>query len=334
MFKRCGCRDRRSGHRLEGNCRRLGERGHGSWYFHCSVSTVLAGPERVRRGGFPSRRAAEAACAELVARSVEEATAETWTVGRWLVWWLSTRTSLRPTTLRSYTEHVQRHLIPYLGRIRLAELTGRDVAATFAALSEAPARHGGPFTPASLRRIRATLRAALNAAIREGLLRDNPDCLVELRTGRRPPAQVWTKARVEAWRERGERSTVAVWTEHQLAEFLDFVASDRLYALWWLIALHGLRRGEARRTALVGRRPRRPSRDDQPAAAGLRPQCRGRAAEDRGQPPHRHPGPDHGQRTVGAPPPAGQGARRGWPGVERHGYVFTTSDGQRCIRTT
>jgi len=115
-----------------------GSRGHGSGYFDCSVPTVLAGPERVRRGGFPFRRAAEAACAELVARSAEDATAETWTVGRWLVSWLSTRTSMRPTTLRSYTEHVQRHLIPYLGRIRPAELTGRDVAAMFAVLSETP----------------------------------------------------------------------------------------------------------------------------------------------------------------------------------------------------
>ena len=182
VFKRCGCRDRRYGRRLEGACPQLAKRGHGSWYFHCSVPTVLAGPERVRRGGFPSRPAAEAACDELVARSAEDATAETWTVGRWLVWWLSTRTSLRPTTLRSYTEHVQRHLMPYLGRIRLAELTGRDVAALFAALAEVPARHGGPLTPASLHRIRATLRAALNAAIREGLLRDNPARHVELRS--------------------------------------------------------------------------------------------------------------------------------------------------------
>ena len=46
-------------------------------------------------------------------------------------------------------------------------------------------------------------------------------------------------------RERGERSTVAVWTEHQVAEFLDFVASDRLYGIWWLIALRGRRRDAA-----------------------------------------------------------------------------------------
>jgi integrase len=29
-----------------------------------------------------------------------------------------------------------------------------------------------------------------------------------------------------------------------LAEFLRFVADDPLFALWWLVALRGLRRGE------------------------------------------------------------------------------------------
>jgi integrase len=38
---------------------------------------------------------------------------------------------------------------------------------------------------------------------------------------------------------------MAVWTPAQLAEFLDAVRDDRLFALWWLLALRGLRRGEA-----------------------------------------------------------------------------------------
>src|SRR6266511_2513316 len=62
---------------------------------------------------------------------------------------------------------------------------------------------------------------------------------------RRPQALVWTDHRVTAWRERGERSAVAVWTVQQLVAFFGFVADDRLYAMWWLIALRGLRRGEA-----------------------------------------------------------------------------------------
>ncbi|MFI5496665.1 site-specific integrase [Actinoplanes sp. NPDC051859] len=64
-------------------------------------------------------------------------------------------------------------------------------------------------------------------------------------TGRRPHAVVWTDGRVEQWREDGARPSVAVWTPGQLAQFLDLVSDDRLYPLWWLIALRGLRRGEA-----------------------------------------------------------------------------------------
>ena len=43
----------------------------------------------------------------------------------------------------------------------------------------------------------------------------------------------------------GQRFAVAVWTVQHLAAFLRHVVDDRLYAMWWLIALRGLRRGEA-----------------------------------------------------------------------------------------
>ena len=43
----------------------------------------------------------------------------------------------------------------------------------------------------------------------------------------------------------GARPPVAVWTLRQLVTFLTGVENDRLAALWWLIALRGLRRGEA-----------------------------------------------------------------------------------------
>jgi hypothetical protein len=47
---------------------------------------------------------------------------------------------------------------------------------------------------------------------------------------------------VAAWRRTGKRPAVAVWTVEQLTEFLAFVRDDRLFALWWLIALRGLLR--------------------------------------------------------------------------------------------
>ena len=245
IVKRCGCVQPGSRRRRGRSCPRLAERGHGSWYFHCPVTTMFGARERVRRGGYPTRRAAETARDELLERSRAERTTQTWTVARGLRHWLTTKTGIRPSTLRSYTEHVDRHLIPHLGRIRLGELTGHHVAAMFTVLIAAQTRYGRPITPSTLHRIRATLRSALNAAIRDGLIRNNPARHVELPSPRRPQAQVWTDQRVAQWRRTGQRFAVAVWTAMQLAGFLEHVREDRLYPMWWLIALRGLRRGEA-----------------------------------------------------------------------------------------
>jgi hypothetical protein len=150
----------------------LSERGYGSWYFDCAVATVRGRRERVRRGGYLTRRDAITARDTLLNRAEESQGVDAWTVGRWLRYWLTTRTTIRPSTLRSYTEHVELHLIPHLGRVRLGELTGRQVADMFHTLAATNNRWGRAPTPATLHRIRATLRSALNAAIREGLIRD------------------------------------------------------------------------------------------------------------------------------------------------------------------
>jgi integrase len=95
--------------------------------------------------------------------------------------------------------------------------------------------------------IRATLRAALNVAIAQQVMPAfNPAAHVELLPGTRPKALVWTEERIARWEETGQKpSPVMVWTPEQTAVFLDFVAEDRLYLLWRLIAFRGTRRGEA-----------------------------------------------------------------------------------------
>jgi hypothetical protein len=118
---------------------------------------------------------------------------------------------------------------------------------------------------ATLARIKATLRAALNAAIRVGYLADNPACRAELPSARRPRPVVWTAARVQDWEQTGNRPPVAVWLPAHTAWFLNSIQKDRLYAAYHLIAL---RRG--RRAALARRRPRRRHRRDLPAAAAIR----------------------------------------------------------------
>ncbi|MGW1431864.1 tyrosine-type recombinase/integrase [Streptomyces sp. NPDC002431] len=100
--------------------------------------------------------------------------------------------------------------------------------------------------PATRQHVKATLRAALNDAIGRQILTFNPAAHVEIDSARKPKALVWTDTRVTKWQQTGEKpSPVMVWTPEQTGAFLDFVATDRLYAMWHLIAFRGLRRGEA-----------------------------------------------------------------------------------------
>ncbi len=145
-------------------------------------------------------------------------------------------------TLRGYAAHVRLYLGPYLGEALLAELSVVQVQAMFAAIIRQHQALGTPVSAATLTRIRATLRAALNAAIRRGLITASQ---AELPRARRPRAVVWTPYRVEQWRRTGERPAVAVWTAAQTARFLASIEGHRLYAAYHLIALRGLRRGEA-----------------------------------------------------------------------------------------
>ncbi len=100
--------------------------------------------------------------------------------------------------------------------------------------------------PATKQRIRATLRTAIQAAIRQQLIDDfNPARHVELAAGKRPRAKMWTDQHVEVWRATGERpSAVMVWTPEQIGAFLDEAVDNRLYAFYHLLLFRGLRRGE------------------------------------------------------------------------------------------
>src|SRR6266498_3693193 len=230
IFKRCGCRDANR-RRLEQSCPRLSERGHGTWYFHCSATNLLGRRERARRGGCPSQAAARQARDEFLAGTAADRTAEGWTVERWLRHWLDTRTSIRPTTRFHYTRDVDTVLIPHLGRYRLADLDAQLLRTVFAAIADTRNNKGRPQSASAMNHLRTTLRAALNLAVKEGVLDCNPARHIEIKGYQQPHAKVWTEARVESWDQTGAHPAVAVWTADQLAEFLGSVNDDQLFAL-------------------------------------------------------------------------------------------------------
>jgi len=188
VFRRCGCRDESTGRLLGARCPRLRSARHGSWYFSADLPSAVGQRRRVRRGGYLTRAAAANALEALAGPAA--AVAPGMTTGQWLERWLASRVSLRASTSRSYAAHVRGYLVPHLGGIPLVQLSAADVQQMFTAIIRGEAVAGHPVSPATLRRIHATLRAALNAAVRAGLIGSNPGRWPELPPVVRPRPQV------------------------------------------------------------------------------------------------------------------------------------------------
>ncbi|MFI7134816.1 hypothetical protein ACIBQ1_54775 [Nonomuraea sp. NPDC050153] len=200
---------------------------HGSWYFAVQVRGLDGQQQRVRQGGYTDSEEAEAAGRALAAADRDGVGAGC-TLGQWLARWPATKDALRPSTRQGYAIHIRLYLIPRLGRIRLLKLTSRDVNGLLATLASRPSPTDRQLSPATVVRIPATLRTALNAAVRARLIPLNPANGAELPHPRRPHPVVWTAGRTARWQQTGERPAVAVWTEQQLPAFLTDVAQDRL----------------------------------------------------------------------------------------------------------
>ena len=200
------------------------------------------------------------------------------TVADWLVTWLAGKKKLRTATAKSYGGHIRNYLVPYLGEIRIDRLTLSQVADMFDWIEERneqirEARQAAktdrrrlsraeqaklrevleafrwqkPISAAGKQAVRATLRNALNDFITQsqGLITFNPAAHLELPSGKAPKPQVWTDEYVTSWQETGLiPAPVMVWTPQQTARFLDHAADDRQYALYYLLAKLGPRRGE------------------------------------------------------------------------------------------
>ena len=104
------------------------------------------------------------------------------TVGEYLAAWIERdRTRVRPSTWLVREQHVRLWLTPALGRIVLARLTPADVERALASFlahgrpeGGEPRRHGRRTVSAqTVRHQRATLRIALAAAVRDGLVARN-----------------------------------------------------------------------------------------------------------------------------------------------------------------
>ena len=142
------------------------------------------------------------------------------TVGTFLDGYLdSVRLAVRPSTLRSYEGIVAVHLQPGLGRIRLKELSVREVQRLL------NTKHAAGSSPRTVERIRAVLRQALGQAVRQGLISRNAAALA------RPPRMV--------------REPVQTLSPEAARRLLEAVHGTREEGLYTVALAIGLRQGEA-----------------------------------------------------------------------------------------
>jgi integrase len=178
-----------------------------------------------KKGGFATRKEAQAHLTQVLASLDKNAyiQPERMTVGEYLNdVWLPTLT-VRPSTRRAYESHVRIYFVPRVGHIPLQRLSRADLRSMFADLARAGVRR--PLSAATLRRVHATIRVALNAALIDDLILRNPAVGLRLEVPAKPQ--------------------INVWSAEELRQFLTGIEGDPLHPVYFFIAMTGVRRGEA-----------------------------------------------------------------------------------------
>jgi len=142
------------------------------------------------------------------------------TVGEWLAHWL--REIVEPVAAPSYYRRCRdlsnQYLIPVIGAVQLSKLTTTHVRAVI----NGARAHG--LAPQTVHHVYATLRAALNRAVKEEMFEANIAKRVD-------PPKVPAREHVQ-------------FTYDQAAKFFEAIKSDRLQALFSLAIRTGVRQGE------------------------------------------------------------------------------------------
>ncbi len=133
-------------------------------------------------------------------------------------WLTAIKGSVRPATFDGYNNYVHTHIIPCLGKTRIAKLTPQQLQAFYSK------KLGEGLSPTTVRHIHGALHRALKQATRWGVVGRNVADLVD------PP--------------RRARHEMKALSTSQARQLLEAAAGDRLEALYVLAITTGMRQGE------------------------------------------------------------------------------------------
>jgi integrase len=133
--------------------------------------------------------------------------------------------ALRPTTIKSYSDCFGWHVRPHLGHLEMRKITAPQIQSLYLKLMENGRRYGdGGLSPTTVRYVHRVLKKMFSDGIAWGVIPRTP--MVAVVAPRVP------------WKE------MQVWPVEEVRRFLRAVKGDQYYAMWVLMVLTGLRRGE------------------------------------------------------------------------------------------
>jgi integrase len=250
--KRCNCKDA-SGKELGRTCPKLSGRHHGTVGCTTRIPTT-SGVRELRRFGFATKTEADKAAAQVwdliklgpdtgtqqrigdlifksTARggqlpSVEDVRRRLGlgqdpgqpgliAAERLDSWLAGKRRTKRASTVRGYESHIRVHINPVIGDLPLERLNAGHVETVLAAV---------PGSAGTRHRVLATLRAALNAAVKQRQITWNPCTGIEL--------------------EPEDPADAGRWTPAEAARFIAYTADDPMGLMLRVMVLRGCRRAE------------------------------------------------------------------------------------------
>lgn len=194
------------------------------------------------QGGFATMEAADDALQQARKQLREQRTLSRGgppTIREYAEQWLD-GLALANSTIDGYRRIMRAHVVPYLGILKLDQLTASRLARHYRELSDHGRKdrkgNGLGLSANSVNKIHVAIGAMLDAALDDGHISTNP--ARKSRTVKAPTGK----------QIRAQRPEVVTWTADELRAFLAWdrdTFNDQYHMLWLTLANTGMRRGEA-----------------------------------------------------------------------------------------